>query len=224
MRRWWILVVLLTGLVLWGVGDKREASATKNELDQSKRIWKADPLGVSPFLVGRWRGQDPENNKKKTTINLENPTRTQQFVMIIFYDTAENFRQCDVRKLTRHDIVTFSPPTIDFFGASMLAPASGAFEVLTTAADGVSEHLTSLYGFRSASTRKVNEAFHDGIVGDEKYPGEFQLPLHQVNPLFFSNPVGDDLEDCLCPKLDALGEEWWLTELFEFAGVECNEE
>ncbi len=222
MRRWSILVLLLAGLVLWGVGGNDEANALEfTSADPTKTVWKVDPLGVTPFLVGRWTGGDPKTGlNDKTKITLQNPTDTDQEVLILYYDKEERFLQCDSLTLTPHDIETKVLPNTDRFGKSMFKPAAGAFEVLTTQAKGVKKRFSELFlysGVLSGDTKWIEEEFHGGIVGDLLIGGDATLHLHKVNFLYWNPPDENHAKysQCLC---DEVGN------IFDFLpdGVDCD--
>ena len=232
MKRRGILLVLVAALILWSFagGDADRAFATPPGPPKGL-VWKSVPVGISPFLVGRWFG---EGDSDRTIITLQNPTRNEQHALIIYYDTDENFLACDIRSLSRHDIESFSPPKIDFFGNSMTKPKSGSFEVVSSAAFYVQPEtlqvtLGSSWG-STVSTYLLTENLFNGLLGDVNLKGKDKnlIDLHQINYFYFTppeaamyepEPYNGNFEDCVCDRLDDL---WLNADTFNFIyGVDC---
>jgi hypothetical protein len=212
MKRSSVFVILVCALVLGSLAGSYELSAANGYVGaESTRVWKVDPLGVSPLLVGRWIGGSTVNNNGNTEITLQNPTKNTQKALIIYYDQQENFLECEVKVLTKHDIESFNPPL-------SLVGKTGAFEVVSTAARNISFTGFRPHGYRSAygpSTTKTfqTESLHDGLVGvvrntvkviGSKAPSSEAVPLHQVNFRYF-NPPDDQskFRTCVCDKDDS---------------------
>jgi len=211
MKRSSVFVILVCALVLGSLAGSYEVSTAINGYvgAESTRVWKVDPLGVSPFLVGRWVGGISVNNNVNTEITLQNPTKNKQKALIIYYDTAEKFLECEVKVLTKHDIESFNPPL-------SLLGKTGAVEVVSTAAAGIifkgfrPNGNNSAYGPSTTKTF-LHESLHDGLVGvvrntvkatASKGSNVEAVPLHQVNFRYWSAPENDDgkFNTCVCNK------------------------
>jgi hypothetical protein len=210
-RRGVVLLSLLAVWVLWSVGGVREASASGTTTTSTTstippgRVWKVVPPGISVFLTGYWVGNDPNTGvNDKTKITLQNPTANTQIALIIYYDDNENFLDCDIQVLTKHDIETFTPHNVGFSGTSMFAPKKGAFEVLSDAAGfafninvcappwGPDTFTVPIFpGYPpSVGYDFLVENFTTGLAGDVRRGGTSSIALHQVDFLYFTAPEG----------------------------------
>jgi len=227
-----MMAAVLLGVLVGGSGVSAGGDGPAFPGSESTRVWKVDPLGVSPFLTGTYRAPTTQN-LVQSEITLQNPTRNKQAALIIYYDSTEKFLACDVKVLTPHDMETFSPPVNNNLSpAGSMANVTGAFEVVTTAARGIvfkgfqqDPQRMSAYG-PSTTRTLLTESLHDGLVGNVRYitlpvstslPRAFErLPLHQVNFRYFTAPDSTDtnhngqaFEPCVCKKQTS-------------ANVECN--
>jgi hypothetical protein len=242
MRRSRVLVGFMIAAVLLGVlvGGSGVSWGQGFSGAESTRVWKVDPLGVSPFLTGTYRAPTAQG-VLQSEITLQNPTKNKQAALIIYYDAAEKFLACDVKVLTTHDMETFSPPAANNLSpAGSMANVIGAFEVVSTAARNIIFKGFRPHGYNSAygpSTTRTfqTESLHDGLVGNVRIitlatsttaPKIFErLPLHQVNFRYFTPPANTGefpsqqtrFRDCVCKKVPTND-----TGIFDFIpGVNC---
>jgi hypothetical protein len=255
-RRGVVLLSLLAVWVLWSVGGVREASASGTTTTSTTstippgRVWKVVPPGISVFLTGYWVGNDPNTGvNDKTKITLQNPTANTQIALIIYYDDNENFLDCDIQVLTKHDIETFTPHNVGFSGTSMFAPKKGAFEVLSDAAGFAFNDPKNLCSIAlgpptftvpifpgyppSVGYDFLVENFTTGLAGDVRRGGTSSIALHQVDFLYFTPPgtvkTGEPSQAAKTPDGDvekaddcvvnALADHGLPTNTFCFAGL-----
>ncbi len=210
MKRRGVLLMLVAALVLWSFGGTREAKGQTVDgfTSHGDHVWKAHPLGVSPFLLSSWVGAQGSNqNKNKTTITLQNPTPEFQTALIFYYDTEENFLQCEVKRLSPHDVEFFNSPKTDFFGSSMAFPKSGPIEVVTTG--GANQELGFYYipeyPITSGSWARDYFAVENatvGLVGEVTQGNRPPLAFYLVDFAYFNFPAAEDpAKACACVAL-----------------------
>ena len=158
-------------------------------------------VGVSDFLAGFWKHSGGE----ATQVALHNPSPVSRLAVLLYYDDDQNFRNCQVERLSPHDfsrlplVFDGAPPDYDQHGNYGAPGPGGALEIrsMPEAPEnpntpgglvGYIELFKGLEPQEAGATRAIAPLF----------PVDVEL-FTATTPLHSSAAV----DKCICPKLEA---------------------